>query len=61
MIHLAIVFFIVALVALVLGFGGVAGMSMTFAWWLFAGGILLAVLFYLFRGGFGPPSDPYLP
>ena len=43
----AITFLVIALVAAVLGFGGVAGMSMNIAWTLIVVGVILAIVFAL--------------
>ena len=57
MIYWGVLFIILAIIASVFGFGGVAGISMTAAWWLIAGGVILFILFALFgRGGVGPPE-----
>lgn len=59
MIHYAVVFFVIALIASVLGFGGVAGMSAQIGW-IFAviAAVFLAVT-VLGRGrGRGPISLP---
>jgi uncharacterized membrane protein YtjA (UPF0391 family) len=50
MLYWAAVFLVIALVAMVLGAGGIAGMSMNIAWILFVVGLVMAVLFY-FVGG----------
>ncbi|AGB35890.1 DUF1328 domain-containing protein [Natronococcus sp. A-GB1] len=44
MLELAIVFFVIALIAAALGAGGVAGMSMAIAKWLVLAFLVLAVL-----------------
>lgn len=44
MFYWAAVFLIIGLVSLVLGFGGVAGMSMQIAWILFIVGLIIAVI-----------------
>lgn len=49
MLRWAIIFFVIALVAAVLGFGGIAGMSMQIAWILIVVFIVLAV-FMLIAG-----------
>ncbi len=59
MFHWALVFLVVAVIALLFGFGGVAGLSMTAAWWLFAVGLILAVISVVV-GRIGPPDDPYV-
>ncbi|MDX5360251.1 MAG: DUF1328 domain-containing protein [Alphaproteobacteria bacterium] len=43
-----LMFLILALVAMALGAGGVAGLSMQIAWILFVVGIVLAVVFAIF-------------
>ena len=48
MFYWAAVFLIVALVAAVFGFGGIAGVSAEIAWILFIGGLILAVVFFVF-------------
>lgn len=55
MLHYAIVFFVIALIAAVLGFNGVAGLSANIGW-LFA---VLAVVFLAvaFIGGRGSSTD----
>lgn len=45
MISLAATFLVIALIAAVLGFTGIAGMTMQFAWILFVVGLVLAVVF----------------
>jgi uncharacterized membrane protein YtjA (UPF0391 family) len=47
MLYWAAVFLIIGLVAAVLGFSGVAGMSMNIAWILFIVGLILAVVFFV--------------
>lgn len=59
MLHYAVVFFVIALIASLLGFGGVAGMSMQIGW-IFA---VVAVIFLVVamlggRGRRGPISIP---
>ncbi len=48
MIGWAVTFLIVALVAAVLGFSGIAGVATNIAWILFVVGLILAVVFALF-------------
>jgi uncharacterized membrane protein YtjA (UPF0391 family) len=48
MIGWAATFLIVALVAAVLGFSGIAGVATNIAWILFVVGLILAVVFALF-------------
>jgi uncharacterized membrane protein YtjA (UPF0391 family) len=50
----AVVFLIVALVAALLGFGGLAGTAANIAWLLFVVGLILAVVFFA-MGRRGPP------
>lgn len=59
MLHYAVIFFVVALIASLLGFGGVAGMSAQIGW-LFAviAVIFLAVAVLGGRGARGPISLP---
>jgi uncharacterized membrane protein YtjA (UPF0391 family) len=45
MISWAATFLVIALIAAVLGFTGIAGMSMQLAWILFVVGLVLAVVF----------------
>jgi len=45
MFSLAVTFLIVALLAALLGFSGIAGMATNFAWICFVVGIVLAVVF----------------
>ncbi len=47
MINLALTFLVVALIAAVLGFTGIAGMSMEIAGILFVVGLILAVFFFI--------------
>lgn len=46
----AIIFAVVALVASLLGFGGVAGLSADFAWIFLIVAVILAVVGFMFRG-----------
>jgi len=48
MLRLAVLFLIVAIVAGVLGFGGIAGLSMDIAWILVVVFLILAVVSFLF-------------
>lgn len=50
MLYWAAVFLIIALVAGVLGFGGIAGLSSNIAWILFVVGLILAVVYAVRRG-----------
>jgi uncharacterized membrane protein YtjA (UPF0391 family) len=43
----AVVFLVVALVAALLGFSGVAGTAVNIAWILFVVGLVLAVVFFV--------------
>lgn len=54
MIGWALVFFILAIVAGVLGFTGIAGAAVNIAWILFVVGIILAIVFALL-GRRAPP------
>jgi uncharacterized membrane protein YtjA (UPF0391 family) len=45
MINLAITFLVVALIAALLGFSGIAGAASSMAWILFVVGLFLAVIF----------------
>lgn len=58
MLNWAITFFVVALVAALLGFGGVAGMSAQIGWLLAVLGVVLLLVGVLFGRGLGgrPPS-----
>lgn len=47
MIQLAAVFLVIALVAALLGFTGIAGLSANIAWILFVVGLILAVIFFI--------------
>ncbi|KYH27779.1 hypothetical protein HAPAU_04480 [Halalkalicoccus paucihalophilus] len=47
MLELAILFFVLAIVAGALGAGGIAGMSMTIAKWLIIAFLVLAVVSFL--------------
>jgi uncharacterized membrane protein YtjA (UPF0391 family) len=49
MFYWAAVFLVIALVAAVLGFGGIAGVSANIAWVMFVVGLVLAIVFF-FRG-----------
>ena len=50
MLRLAVLFLVIALVAALLGFGGIAGESMNFARILFFVFLVLAVLSFVFNG-----------
>ncbi|MGB3222900.1 MAG: DUF1328 domain-containing protein [Desulforhopalus sp.] len=54
MIGWAVTFLIIALVAGVLGFSGIAGAAVNIAWILFVVGLILAVVFFVM--GRGRPS-----
>lgn len=58
MLSWAITFFIIALVAALLGFGGVAGMSAHIGWILAVLGVVVLALGLLSRGLGGPRSLP---
>lgn len=47
MLNWAVTFFIIAIVAGVLGFSGIAGTATSIAWILFVVGLILAVVFML--------------
>ena len=47
MLYWAAVFLVIALVAALLGFSGVAGLSMNMAWILFIIGLIVAVVFFV--------------
>jgi uncharacterized membrane protein YtjA (UPF0391 family) len=59
MLHYAVVFFVISLIASILGFGGIAGLTAQIGW-IF--GILAAIFLVLAigrrRAGGGPPSLP---
>jgi uncharacterized membrane protein YtjA (UPF0391 family) len=46
MLYWALIFLIVAIVAAVLGFSGVAGTAVNIAWILFVVGLILAIVFF---------------
>ena len=50
MLYWAAVFLVIALVAILLGAGNVAGLSMNIAWVLFIVFLVLAVLSFVFNG-----------
>ncbi len=56
MLHYAIVFFVIALIASMLGFGGVAGMSAQIGWLFAVLAVVILALGLLF--GRGPTSVP---
>ena len=47
MLYWAAVFLVIGLVAMLLGAGGVAGLSMNIAWILFVVGIVMAIVFFV--------------
>jgi uncharacterized membrane protein YtjA (UPF0391 family) len=47
MFYWAAVFLVIALVAAVLGFGGIAGVSSNIAWILFVVGLIVAVVLFI--------------
>ena len=47
MFYWAAVFLVIALVAAVLGFGGIAGVSSNIAWILFVVGLIIAAVLFL--------------
>jgi uncharacterized membrane protein YtjA (UPF0391 family) len=47
MLYWAAVFLVIGLVAMLLGAGGVAGVSMQIAWILFVVGIVMAIVFFV--------------
>jgi uncharacterized membrane protein YtjA (UPF0391 family) len=47
MLYWAAVFLVIALVAALFGFGGIAGISANIAWVLFVVGLILAVVFFI--------------
>lgn len=53
MMYWAAVFLVIALVAALFGFGGIAGISANIAWTLFVIGLILAIVFFIF-GRRGP-------
>jgi uncharacterized membrane protein YtjA (UPF0391 family) len=44
----AVTFLVIALIAAVLGFSGVAGTAVNIAWILFVVGLILAIVFFVF-------------
>lgn len=46
MINWAVTFLVIALIAAVLGFSGIAGAAVNIAWILFVVGLILAVIFF---------------
>jgi uncharacterized membrane protein YtjA (UPF0391 family) len=57
MLYWAVVFLVIALIALICGFGQVGGLAMNIAWILFVVFLVLAVLSFIFGGlrGRGAP------
>lgn len=53
MLHYAAVFLVIGIIALLLGAGNIAGLSMQIAWILFIVFLVLAVLSMIFGGRFG--------
>jgi uncharacterized membrane protein YtjA (UPF0391 family) len=47
MINLAITFLVIAIIAALLGFSGIAGAATQIAWILFVVGLILAIIFYV--------------
>jgi uncharacterized membrane protein YtjA (UPF0391 family) len=47
MLHWALVFLVVAIIAAVLGFTGIAGAATNIAWILFVVGLVVALVFWL--------------
>jgi uncharacterized membrane protein YtjA (UPF0391 family) len=45
--HWAAVFLLIAVIAAMLGFGAIAGVSLNFAWLLFVVGLIAAIVFFL--------------
>ena len=54
MISWAITFLIIAIIAAVLGFSGIAGTAVNIAWILFVVGLILAIVFFV--AGRRPPT-----
>lgn len=54
MMNWALIFLVIAIVAALLGFTGVAGTAVNIAWILFVVGLILAVVFF-FMGRRPPP------
>lgn len=53
MINWAVIFLVIALIAAVLGFTGIAGAAVNIAWILFVVGLILAIVFFI--AGRRPP------
>lgn len=47
MIGWAVTFFVIAIIAALLGFSGIAGTAVNIAWILFVVGLILALVFFL--------------
>lgn len=47
MLHWAAVFLLIAVIAAMLGFGAIAGVSLILAWPLFVVGLIAAIVFFL--------------
>ena len=47
MINLAVTFLVLAIIAALLGFSGIAGTATQIAWILFVAGIVLSIIFYV--------------
>ena len=47
MLHWAAVFLLIAVIAAMLGFGAIGGVSLNFAWLLFVVGLIAAIVFFL--------------
>jgi len=58
MLSWAITFFIIAVIAALLGFSGVAGMSANIGWLLLVVGVVILAIGLLSRGLGGPRSMP---
>ncbi len=58
MIHYALVFFVIALVAALMGFGGVAGLSAQFGYLFAVLAVIMLVVGLLGRGRLGSRSLP---
>jgi uncharacterized membrane protein YtjA (UPF0391 family) len=58
MLSWAITFFIIAIIAALLGFSGVAGMSANIAWLLLVVGVVILAIGLLSKGLGGPRSMP---
>ena len=57
MLHYAVVFFVIAIIAAVLGFGGIAGSAAGIAKILFVGFLILSVLSLIFGKKKYPPTS----